>query len=149
MPAPTLYSESTYADYLASVLGSLADVLGWDAGSVQVQEAVFDALLDLQAAIPSIATIADVTTAFQIRGLRALGRRAIWRAVVQATAGKYDFSDSDANFKRSQMNSQAREFLKLAELDAMAWDPNYAVAIVSVKRTNDPYIVIPDTERVP
>jgi hypothetical protein len=142
MPAPTTYNEAGFASYLTSVLGELAAVIGWDAGSPQVREAVSDALLDL-----GVTSIGDVTTPSDIRGLRALGRRAIWRAVVQATAGKYDFSDSDAKFSRSQINSQALEALKIAAADCIEFDPNYSVSAVSVKRPHDPYVVIPDTER--
>lgn len=144
MPAPSQYSEAIYADYLFSVLGEVAAMLGWTAGSVQIQEAVADALLDL-----NVASIALATTPSQIRGLRALGRRAIWRAVVQATSGKYDFGDSDAKFSRSQIQAQALAAYKLADADCLPWDPNYAVGVVRVKRSNDPYAVIPDAERVP
>lgn len=144
MPPPTTYSEAILADYLASALGDLADVLGWTAGSPQVQEAVTDALLEM-----GVTAIALVATPLQIRGLRALGRRAIWRAAVQATSAKYDFGDSDARFTRSQMHSQALESLKMAETDCLRWDPDYSASIIGVKRPSDPYIVLQDSERVP
>jgi hypothetical protein len=144
MPPPTSYTESIFADYLVSALGSVAGSLGWTAGSPQVQEAVADALLDLGSA-----SIASVTTPFQIRGLRALGRLAIWRAVVQAVAGNYAFSGDGATFQRDQVQKQALQALELAETESLAWSPTYAVGIVSVKRPSDPYVVIPDTERVP
>lgn len=144
MPAPAAYTEGVFAAYLTSVLGEVAPLLGWDQGAPAVQEAVADALLEL-----GVSTIADVTTTFQIRGIRALGRRAIWRAVVQATAAKYDFSDSDARFSRSQINSQALEMLKVAEADCLQWTPGYAVNVVSVHRPQDPYQVLLDSQRVP
>jgi hypothetical protein len=144
MPPPTTYSEAIFTDYMFSVLGEVGDLLKWTAGSAQVQEALTDALLEY-----GETTIGNITGTKNLRHLRAFGRRAIWRAVVQATSGKYDFSDSDAHFTRSQLNSQARESLKIAETECLEWDPAYAVSIVSVKRPHDPYQVILDSERVP
>lgn len=112
MPLPTQYSEATFANYLASVPGELAPILGWDAGSVQVLEAVNDALLEFPTT-----DITTVTASADLRGLRALGRRAIWRAVVQDVAAKYDFRDSDATFSRSQMQAMAKAALEVAEHD--------------------------------
>jgi phage-related minor tail protein len=45
MPLPAFYTEVLFADFLVGVLGEVADAIGWDAGSVQVLEAVNDALL--------------------------------------------------------------------------------------------------------
>lgn len=144
MPAPTQYSEAIFADYLYGVIGEAATMLGWTAGSFQVQEAVADTLLDL-----NLSSIALAVTPFQLRGLRTLGRRAIWRAVVHATAWKFDFSDADARFSRSQIHAQALENLALAETDCLSWSPTYAASLVGVNRTADPYIVIPDSARIP
>jgi hypothetical protein len=144
MPLPTSYSEATFADYLASVLGEVAPVIGWDAGSVQVLEAVNDALLDL-----GLTDITTVTSTRALRGMRALGRRAIWRAVVQHVATRYDFSDSDAKFTRSQVQAMALEAMKLAESDCLEFNPNYAATTVRISRPQDPYVVLPDSERVP
>lgn len=143
MPPPTQYSEAQFCDYLASVLHEVAPIIDWDAGSVQVLEAKNDALLEL-----GQTDIALITSTKDLRGLRALGRRAIWRAVVQAVSAKYDFSDSDAKFTRSQIQAMALESLKLAESDCLEFSPMYAATIVRVSRPQDPYQVIPDTERV-
>lgn len=112
MPVPVAYTESGFAAYLTSVLDKLADALDWDEGDPRVLEAVTDALLEY-----GTTDIATVTAPNDLRGLRALGRRAIWRAVVQATAGKYDFSDSDAKFTRSQIQEMALKALERAERD--------------------------------
>lgn len=145
MPVPTTYSESLLADYLASVLGDFADLLGWNAGSVQVQEAVADAILDLD-----LTDISQATTPTLIRGLRALGRRAIWRSVVEAVAADYTVTDNNQTLEREQMQKQAKVAFDIAEGDCLEWPaPYYKVDIVSVKRPNDPYVVIPDSERVP
>jgi hypothetical protein len=83
------------------------------------------------------------------RGLRALGRRAIWRAVVQHVASRYDFSDSDAKFTRSQVQAMALEAMRLAESDCLEFNPNYAATIVRISRPQDPYIVLEDSARIP
>jgi hypothetical protein len=144
MVAPAIYSEDLFADYLASQFEPVASVLGWDAGSTQVLEAVNDALLDLGAS--SIAVVSD------IRGLRAAGRRAIWRAVVQATAGDYSITDNGQKLERQQVNDQARKMLDLAESECrgLGIDPSFAAVatMIRVKRPHDPYLVLEDAERV-
>lgn len=146
MPAPTTYSEALLADYQVSALGDLAAVLGWDAGSSQVLEAVNDALLDYGAS-----DIASITGSDNLRKLRALGRVAIWRAVAGATAGFYSFTDvAQQKFDRDKVHKQAVEMLEVAQSEARALgaDPTYSVSILSVRRTDDPYAVLPDEERV-
>jgi hypothetical protein len=146
MPLPASYSELTFADYLTSQIEKVASVLGWDAGSVQVIEAVNDALLDLGET--------DIATVTDFRGLRALGRRAIWRAVAQATAGNYSFTDvAQQKFDRQQINAQALAMLKVAEGDCQALgvgvdETAFAVQVMRVVRPSDPYTVLPDSERV-
>ena len=144
MPVPTVYSESGFAAYLTSVLDKLADALDWDAGDPRVIEAVNDTLLEYGAS--DITTVVDGTG---IRRLRALGRRSIWRAVVQATANYYSLSDNGQKLERQQVNEQAREMLKIADAECLEFDPSYAVQVVSVNRPHDPYAVLPDAERVP
>lgn len=150
MPPALQYSEAIFSDYLFSVLGEVGGMLGWTAGSPAVQEALNDALLEYgETTIANIVSTDTVQGTRQIRRLRALGRRAIWRAVVQATAGKYQVGSPDWQLARQQINAQAREALKIAQTDCLEWDPMYAVGIVSVNRAADPYQVIPDTSRVP
>lgn len=144
MPIPTTYTESQLCSYMESVLAEVAAIIGWDAGSPQVVEAANDALLEL-----GVTDIAEVTTARRMRGLRALGRRAVWRAVVQAVSGKYDFRDSDATFSRSQIQGMALEALKIAEVDCLEFSPTYAATVVRISRPQDPYVVLEDASRVP
>jgi len=146
MPVPTVYSEASFASYLTSVLDPLVDVLGWDEGDPRVREAVTDALLDY-----GTSTITTITAAADVRRLRALGRVAIWRAVVQATAGHYAFTDvGQQQFNRQQVNEQARAMLEIAEADARAIGAtsDYTVTIAAVRRPHDPYAVTPDDERI-
>jgi hypothetical protein len=145
VPPPLVYSEALFADYLVTVLDSIATVLGWDTGSPQVQEAVADALLDLGST--SIASVTD------IRGLRAVGRRAIWRAVVQATAGNYSITDNGQKLERQQVNDQARKMLELVEADCQTLGVGLAGAglpafIWRIDRPRDPYDIRPEEERV-
>jgi hypothetical protein len=150
MPPPTVYSEAIFSDYLFGVLGEVGPMLGWTAGSPAVQEALNDTLLEYgETIIANIISTNGVQGTRQIRRLRALGRRAIWRAVVQATTGKYAFSDAGQSFHREQINEMAREEFKIAQTDCLEFDPMYAVGIVSVNRPADPYIVIPDASRTP
>jgi len=144
MPAPTAYPEAIFADYLVSVLGNFASLLGWDAGSVQVIEAINDVELEL-----GITNTTAMTTSWQLRGLRALGRRAIWRAVIQAVAADYTTTDSNQTLERELLQKQALKALELAEVECREFDPSYAVSIVNMNRPADPYIVLQDSQRLP
>lgn len=150
MPPVTSYSEAVFADYLFSVLGEVGSMLGWTPGSAAVQEALNDTLLEYgETTITNIVGTNGLKGTNALRRLRALGRRAIWRAVVQATSGKYSFGDAGQSFQRKQINDMARETLKLAETECLEWDPMYAVGIVGVNRPADPYIVLQDSQRIP
>lgn len=110
MPIPAQISETWLADYQVSLLDKLASILGWDNGSPSVQNAVLQTLLDYGVSDPSTVTGIENT-----RKLLAYADRAIWRAVVKATTGNYDFRDADASMSRSQMQEQAKEALEVAE----------------------------------
>lgn len=145
MGVPAQYSEAMLAEYQVSALGELASVLGWDAGTAQVQEAVTDTLLDYGAS-----DITSISGTDNIRKLRALSRLSIWRAVAGATAGFYSFTDvASQKFDRDKVHKQALAMLEVAQNEARALgaDPTYSVSVWSVQRT-DPYIVVPDEERV-
>lgn len=146
MPVPASYTETSFARYLMTVLDQVGVTLGWDVSDLVVQEAVTDALLDIDES-----TIANLTSSTELRRLRALGRRAIWRAVVQATADYYSITDNGQRLDRQQVNAQAREALALAEQACLLLgaDPGYAVTVHRVSRPQDPYVVLPDDERLP
>jgi D-serine deaminase-like pyridoxal phosphate-dependent protein len=147
MPVPTVYSESGFASYLASVLDTLADVLGWDAGDPRVQEAVTDALLEY-----GETSIAAISGSSNLLKLRALGRRSIWRAVAEATAGNYSFTDvAQQKFDRQQVHDHALAMWREADSTArtLGADVSTAVSVVTIKRPHDPYIILPDAERIP
>lgn len=146
MPVPTVYTENAFALYLADMLDSLADVLGWDGQDPHVREAVTDAVLEYGAS-----DIATITTGPNLLKLRALGRRAIWRVVAQATAGDYKVVDNGQTLERQMVNDQAHKMLSVADADcrALGVAPGYSVSILHMKHPDDPYQIIPDEERLP
>lgn len=144
MAVPTAYTTTSLAVYLKYVPGDIIDVLGWNTDSPQVQEAVNDALLEY-----GVTDAASITGTDEIRRLRALGRRAIWRAIVQATANWYGITDNGQVLDRQQVHAQALLAFEQADNDCRAAgaDPALAVNVIHVQRVRDPYAVIPDAER--
>lgn len=135
MAAPTLYSEALFAQYLLDVLKDTATALGWTTQG-DVQAAIDETLLAL-----AVSTIADAT---EIRKLRAVGRREVWRLVASATAAHYAFSADGASYNRQQIHDHAVAALRLAETDCMAFGiDGYAVRLDKVIFAQDPYGPIP------
>ena len=140
MAPPTTYSESQFQDYILTALGDdVSSILGWDIGSPAVVEAVNDTLLDMG--------VSDIGTVSDVRGLRALGRRAIWAAAVRAFSGSYNIVNNGQTLSREQLQKQALESLKLATVDCLAFDPDYAATLRRVDRAQDPYVVLPPQDR--
>lgn len=133
MAAPTAYTEATLATFMLAELGDVAGVLEWTAQS-HVQEAINEALL-----VYGVSTIADAT---DITRLRALARRQVWRSAINSLTTRYDFSNPEGEYKRSQMVKAAATRLAQAESDAMPYDPNIGAAIVtSITSSADPYTI--------
>jgi len=145
MPVPTAYTEPALGRYMLSVIDQVGVTLGWDVTDLVVQEAVTDALLDY-GDVP-IASIAGST---EIRKLRALGQRAIWRAVVNTTSDYYSILDNGQKLERQQVNAQARQSLVLAEslCDQVGATNTWAMSIHAISRPHDPYSVVEDDTRV-
>lgn len=145
MAVPTAYTATSLAVYLKYVPGDLLDVLGWDTDSPQVQEAVNDALLEY-----GETDVASISGTDAARRLRALGRRAIWRSIIQATAHWYSLTDNGQKLERQQVHAQALKAYEQADNDCRAAgaDPALAVNVIHVQRVRDPYAVIPDAERL-
>lgn len=145
MAIPTVYSATSLAVYLKYVPGDIIAVLGWDENTPQVQEAVNDALLEY-----GDTDISAITGSDGIRRLRALGRRAIWRAIVQTTANWYSITDNGQKLERQQVHDHAVAQLAQADDDCRAAgaDPALAVGVLNVQRVRDPYVVVPDSERL-
>lgn len=80
MALPTSYTETEFKEYLNNQLSaSIAGSLGWTVDGGSYDEIVIDVELVLGQ------VIADVTN---IRSLRAVGRRELWRTVMQVTSNK-------------------------------------------------------------
>lgn len=131
MTVPTVYSESVLADFMLQALGSIATVLSLDA--VSFEESVNDVLLAYG--------VDDIADADDIQQLRALARVAAWKRALTEAASKYDVSDGTMSLKRSQLLTQIRATLSIAETDAAPYlDDGVAVASRSaVVYADDPY----------
>lgn len=139
MAAPTSYTESTLATFMLDCLKDVATALGWTA-LANVQEAVNETLLAY-----GVDSIASVAGRENIRKLRALARVEVWRLVVAAVSGDYDFKAGQESFSRSQVHEQALKSLAQAQADAAEFAPTYAVGVGSITWDNDPYNVDTDT----
>ena len=138
MAAPTAYTEPQLADYMFRMLGQTATALGLEESSFD--EAVNDALLAC-----GVDAIADAT---DIPRLRALARREAWRLAAATAAGEFDFSTAGSSFSRSQLRRHVEAQLKHAEDDALAYDAGAGLSVSAVFRPHDPYVWVPDTERI-
>jgi len=142
---PTSYTEASFSRYLLTSLDQVGVTLGWDVTDLVVNEAVYDALFDY-----GETDITAISGAPNLRRIRALGRRAIWRAVVQATSDYYSITDNGQRLERQQVNAQARQSLTLAEQDCIAIGAasEYGVTVHAIVRPHDPYAVLDDDVRV-
>lgn len=145
MAAPATYTEETLAIYMRDgVLKDLSAALGWTLVPDDYQEGINEALLMME-----VDSISEVSGRANIQKLRYAAQIAVWRQVVNATAGDYNFSADGGRYDRSQVHEMGTKNLDRAESDGMAFGltPNYQVEIDSVKYTHDPYQYIPDDER--
>lgn len=145
MAAPTSYTEEALAIYMRDgVLKELSTALGWTLVPDDYQEAINEALLMME-----VDSISEVSGRSNIQKLRYAAQIAVWRQVISATTGDYNFAVDGERYDRSQVNEQAHKALALAESDAMAFGlmPNYQVTIDNMKYIHDPYQYIPDDER--
>lgn len=131
MAAPTSYTETTFKEYLHTVLGAMAAGLGWTVVGGEYDEPVNETLLAY--------AVDDIASATDIRKLRALGRCELWRAVMAAIVGDYDFRADGGDYKRSQVYKHAAAQLAQAEMDAIVYDVWYAVQVGTLTCVYDPY----------
>jgi hypothetical protein len=137
MAAPTSYTETQLATFMLSQLGDVADVLGWT-GLPHLHEAVNETLLAYGADIDDVTDIAK---------LRALARREAWRLAVTSLITRYDFSNPEGDYKRSQMVATAQKRLADSEFAALPYDTVAGTAyITDIDSTADPYVPIDEDE---
>lgn len=140
MAAPSSYTEATLKAYMHGVTGNLAskEILNWTVASGSYDEAVNEALLSY-----GTSDIATIQGADNLRLLRALARRELWRAVVQATAGQFDYrhADSGALYDRSQIHKHALAMLALATQDVadLGGSDVYEVEMYEITYADDLY----------
>lgn len=126
---PTIYTESTLAAYMLTCLKDVATQMAWTT-LTDVQEAVNEALLAYG--------VTDVASASDIRKVRKLARREIWRQVASATAGNFAFSADGASFSRQQIHEHAMQEFNVAVAEAAEYD-GFSVKVVKVDWTQDPF----------
>lgn len=136
MSIPASYTESTLADYMKDQLKTIATILGWATTPTDYQEAVNEALLAY-----GETNIANITGAANLRKLRALARVEVWKAALAAVTGDFDFSADGGSYKRDQVFQHIKDNLSQATIDALPYDPNYAVEIEEIEYGRDPYVV--------
>jgi hypothetical protein len=115
MAIPASYSEATLKAYMHAVLAAVATTLGWTVDGGHYDEAANEAV-----AAYGVDDVADVSGRDNIRKLRALARREVWRAVMQATASHYDLNTDGASRDRSQIHAHAAAQYAMADAECEA-----------------------------
>ena len=144
MAPATSYTESSLATYMATLIGTAADALGWS-GTTDYQQAVNRTM---RAA--GVDDLADVTETADLAALEALAAYYVWRSVADAAAGLTDHSLDQQSFSLSQLSAQAAAAMTRAQTDLrqLGLDPTGAVAaqaavarIHSATYPRDPFAV--------
>lgn len=140
MALPTGYTEATFKAWLHAELRDVASALSWTVDGGDYNEIVNEALFAYGA--DDIEAIAGRDN---LRKLRALGRVELWRAVMSALAGDYDYrTESGASYSRSQAHAQAKANYEQALTEALPWSDAYEIGLTSV--IYDDYYNPPDLD---
>lgn len=131
MAAPTSYTETSLKQFMGRALGAVADVLGWTIHEGDYDEAVNETLLAYG--------VADIASATDIRKLRTLARREVWRAAMAELSTDYDYSKQGDRSSRSQAFAQAQKMFAMAETDAARYDTDANSVAVETVAYADPY----------
>lgn len=145
-PALAYATEAELAAYMALVIGTAADALGWTVTAGSYQLAVNRTL---RAA--GVATITDVpATSAGVAALEALATYHVWRAVADAAAGLISHSLDQQSFSLKEVSAnataalvRAREDLRQLGLDASGATAATATVgrVDSLAWPTDPYVV--------
>lgn len=106
--------------YMHQTLAATAGVLGWSVGAGSYDHAVSETA--------DAAGVSDVAIATDVRRLKLLAQVEVWRAVLNETAADYDYDSGDTSLNRSQIFSQAKTMLALAQQSLLAYDRDVAAA---------------------
>ncbi len=145
MPVPTSITEDDIKAFMASVLGPVATALGYTIVGGSYDEAAIQSLI-----LYGVDDAADIP-ATGIGKIRAWAKVAIWDQVYNQTVADFDFAADGGDYKRSQVNEQARLACVRAKNDAALFDDgvgpgslNYAVQTNKIDYIGDPYVLDPD-----
>ena len=141
MAAPTSYTNVTLAGFMHDQLGNVAQVLGFhNPGSYL--EAVNEVMITIGV------TDVQLEDEIDLIRLRTLARREAWRMVVHATGAAYNFSVAGDSYNRAELHRFALEMYTLYTIEALSFDPTYAMDVVPVDHIHDPYLLVEDELRV-
>lgn len=135
MPVPSGYAtETDLATFMAGEIGRIASILG-----LTVPAGYTETIIDTLIAYG----VETIDEAADIRKLRALARREIWRGVVAKLASGINFTADGVTVNRSQLQQQAKVALTNAETACVPFDDQYVVRVDHVTQTVDPYVYRP------
>lgn len=145
MPVVSSYTEATLREFLATELGDMATLLGWDAGHVQIDAALVDATRLL-----GVTDVAEAPDAAKVERLAAV---AVWRRAVKSLGARYTFAtDNGLRYEREPLQKHAKDSLALVEslaaADLAAVDPAYRIRVDTLTYPSaDSYAYYPDELR--
>lgn len=142
MAIPSVYTETTLADYMHDVLKDVADLLGWSVVNNDYDEAINETLLSM-----GVDDISEVTGRENLRKMRSFARMHVWQTVVNATAGNYDFKADGGSFNRSQIHEQALIALQVSQMEVLSFNDQYRVGLDHIDFKHDPYLYHPEEDR--
>lgn len=135
MPVPSNYAtETDLATFMAGEIGRIAAILGFTVPT-SYSETIIDTLITYG--------VESIDEATDIRKLRALARREVWRSVVAKLASGINFTADGVTVNRAQLQQQAKVALNIAETACVPFDDQYVVRVDHVTQTVDPYTYRP------
>lgn len=141
MAIPISYTELSFAQFMKDVLDATASAIDWLTVPGKYQEAVNESILAYG--------VDDISQCTDIQKLRAIGRREVWRAVADATAGNYRFGSDREIYFRNQIHEHAvSQYARYSQEAA-----KYVTDDDSVRASNmividefDPYVYVEEQE---
>lgn len=132
MALPSSYTETTFAQFLHRVLRDLADMLSWSVEGGDFDEIINDTL--------SAYGVDAISSATNIPKLRALGKLALWEAVLDAAIPEINYTADGTTMNREAIFQHVERKLNTARIDAMPYLPEsgYSIEVLSVHH-DDPY----------
>jgi hypothetical protein len=130
---PTSYTEATLKAFMHATIGAVADSLEWTTVGTKYDEAMIETLLAYG--------VTDIANATDIKKLRALARREVWRSVLAEVSSDIDFSADGARYSQQQLFTMAQQQFQMASADATPFDSSGS-NVVSLETVNygDPYM---------